>query len=557
MVKNIRRILMIVAVIFIIGIKNVYGAHLTNLNTELRTWSFSEQVTGVHTDTIVKDLKETYGYSENSFKDQMKLDTQITIESEDKNFWSFLPWVSTTYTYTIKIGTGDGAIIKSGISKEDLKNTYGYDKDKTPAKGDSWKVVLVVNCKSKEITIPGSLPTVNTQYTLYVEEVYSEADYEEASEELNVKGRNIDEDRNSAAENIGGIINATGGLLLGAVKFLCNVLLDLVRFIPDFFQVLANSFQTIEEGTFSFRLTYSYDTLANDYETKNKKKVLGNRNKYTDVDEGYEVDGAKDWQEPTNIEDEWTTKKTKIPVIPVDIYTLASGNIDILDVNFLVPNKEIHSDNSIWMTIRNFATTIIHVTIYIASACLITSLIWDGLQLVRKTLTPQDRKKHVDGLQRFATSLLMLIGTVVIMAIGIYANEMFLPKIRGENETELPIRVNVEKAGYSFSTNVTGYVRYMLECDDTDYLAQKALYLVVYFVLAGVNLAMAVLMFFRLVAMLGLSVAGPIIATLHVVNLDDKLHVTYRDWVKAYLILAGVQLVLAIASRIILATSIS
>ena len=81
---------MIVAVIFIIGIKNVYGAHLTNLNTELRTWSFSEQGTGVHTDTIVKDLKETYGYSENSFKDQMKLDTQITIESEDKNFWSFL-----------------------------------------------------------------------------------------------------------------------------------------------------------------------------------------------------------------------------------------------------------------------------------------------------------------------------------------------------------------------------------------------------------------------------------------------------------------------------------
>ena len=65
----------------------------------------------------------------------------------------------------------------------------------------------------------------------------------------------------------------------------------------------------------------------------------------------------------------------------VDLYNVAVGHIDFLDVNFLTGNKD-HDEGSPWMILRNFAAGLIHISIYIASAILLVMLIIYGIQIV-------------------------------------------------------------------------------------------------------------------------------------------------------------------------------
>ena len=193
------------------------------------------------------------------------------------------------------------------------------------------------------------------------------------------------------------------------------------------------------------------------------------------------------------------------------------------------------------------------------AAFLITSLIWNGLHLVRGSLSPEKRKEHVNALNRFATSLVMLVGTVIIMAIGIYANEMFLPKAKGENasQIEYPIRVNVKDAEYSFSTNITGYVRYMAQIENKKLAEKRFSYTGVYLILAFVNLMSVLAMLVRLVCMMVLAMIGPIIVVLHVLNIENRFKLTYKDWAKWYLRMAALQVILALICRLMLDVAIT
>lgn len=66
-------------------------------------------------------------------------------------------------------------------------------------------------------------------------------------------------------------------------------------------------------------------------------------------------------------DDKRFAEDTKIPVMTGDLYNVAVGHIDFLDVNFLTGNKD-HDEGSPWMILRNFAAGLIHISIYIASA---------------------------------------------------------------------------------------------------------------------------------------------------------------------------------------------
>ena len=326
----------------------------------------------------------------------------------------------------------------------------------------------------------------------------------------------------------------------------------LIRALADGIQMLANLIQTVPEGTVG-PITYSYDDLYKDgvrnTYTQVKKSTSSGTGKYVIT-----INKNKDGKEFEYDDGSYA----EIPVIQADLYNMAIGNINAIDINFLVPNSS-HKEKSAWRTLRNFATTIIRIVIFLAAASLITSLIWNGLHLVGGSLTPESRRNYMEGLQKFATSLLMLVGTVIIMAIGIYASQMFFDKVKIEEEGkagELPIRVNVEETGYSFSTNATGYVRYIAGIENVDLYDKRMLYTLAYFFLALINLAAIGLMLVRMVVMLVLSIMGPIIAALHVWNQEGRVKVTYRDWVNWYLSWASIQVIFAVTYRLILESTI-
>ena len=304
----------------------------------------------------------------------------------------------------------------------------------------------------------------------------------------------------------------------------------------DIPQTIANLLVTVPDGTWKdSKITYSFDELAKEGET-------GKKNKFTVVSEGSKdskynatLDGKK----------EKFSRDTEIPVICVDIYHFASGRLKQLDTNFLVKKEDR-------TPIINFIVSIIHLIIYFSAAILIGMLIWHGINLVKKTIsTPRRRRKHIGGINEFIKATLMLVGSILIMALCINFTKIAFQDVKMEHEDELPIRVNVQgDANYSFSTTLTGYLRYRSEIESTDMMMQKLSYAFFYDIAAIVNCIMILAIFARFIALMYLSIIGPIIPELSTMSNKKIINMTYQQWIKKYIIWSVIIFIIAIPYRI-------
>ena len=333
-----------------------------------------------------------------------------------------------------------------------------------------------------------------------------------------------------------------------AVGTLITLALDLVRAIlGDLPQFIANMIQTATDHTFyQWQYMYEKEELAKDGD--------GDLNKYTQVGD-YEKGNGQKWQKVIDIEKEDSDDKrfaedTKIPVMTGDLYNVSVGHIDFLDINFLTGNEN-HDEGSPWMILRNFAASLIHICIYIASAILLVSLIVYGIQIVGHSFdNPEGEAEAKSRLEQFTTSVAMLIGSVVIMGLCIFGSNALFNSLESRETRELPIRVNVETAGYSFSTTAAGYARYMAGIEDVDEWVEKGLHTLTFIVLAWVNLILIIFMIVRMFALWILSMLGPITAALHILNIEFGM--SFRRWAGLYISLSFVQVFLSIIYTIIL-----
>lgn len=306
-------------------------------------------------------------------------------------------------------------------------------------------------------------------------------------------------------------------------------------------------------------ITYSYKELS----TEGAKTAI--YNDYTNVRE-YEEDGITDEenQKIINIkevdsdekEDRRFSEETEIPLITIDLYNIAADNVPFFDINFLTVDETKHPAGTPWRYLRDFITTVIHVIIFVVAAFLIIMLIFNGIKIITHSLdNPEAKAEYKKGIEKFATSLLMLIGSIVIMALCIYGSNMFLNEIKVKDSKEGCIRVNAQEANYSFSTNITGYFRYMAEIEGVNRCLEKGAYTIGYIVLSFINLLLAIFMIIRMLGMMVLAMVGPILAGLHSMNI--KAPMKYTSWVKIYVCLAAVQLIFVLVHQIVFSFTIS
>lgn len=352
---------------------------------------------------------------------------------------------------------------------------------------------------------------------------------------------------------IGAVIDIGSNLQKNFVGTILSFIFDIFRFIADIFQLGANSFQTVMLNTFNdAAITYSAEYLNNDAKGKNKDAGSGNRDIYTKI--GKYEKNSKGNENVIFIDDkkEEFTEDTPIPVIPGDLYYIAMGNISLLDTNFLVVNEEIHPKNdTVWIKIRDIASTFIHVSIYISATFLIIVLITRGILIVKSGINnPMEKAKQKEGLQKAIFSVILLVGTVVIMAVTIYGTNAALDKLKMDDTFEGPIRVNVKTAKYSFSTTITGYLRYLTEIENVDKYVQKGLYTLAYVATVAANFSTMIFMFGRVLLIMGLGVCGPIVAVLESISIKNKFN--YKAWVILYIKLSLVQIIIALIYKAIL-----
>ena len=136
------------------------------------------------------------------------------------------------------------------------------------------------------------------------------------------------------------------------------------------------------------------------------------------------------------------------------------------------------------------------------------------------------------------------------MGMCIFGSNALFNSLESRETRELPIRVNVETAEYSFSTTAAGYARYMAGIEDVDEWVEKGLHTLTFIVLAWVNLILIIFMIVRMFALWILSMLGPITAALHILNIEFGM--SFRRWAGLYISLSFVQVFLSIIYTIIL-----
>ena len=334
-----------------------------------------------------------------------------------------------------------------------------------------------------------------------------------------------------------------------------NPLGTIVSIIMEFLGGVADAIQwvdnLIQTGEFTNVLN-SYDYLSDSDSDED------NLNKYTNVgdyEKGaksvYGIDISKD--ENGNGKDSFT-KKTEIPVPVGDLYNLSVGHIDVVNSDFFSSQNNKDGDNSKWKMMRNLAATLIRISLYFAGAILIISLIFTGVKIVKTSIdNPQKNSEYKKQLERFATSVLMLVGTVIIMALCVFGAKSLGGDIVKDDSYEYPIRLNVEDS-YSFSTTVTGYFRYMSLTDDVDEWMKKVACTITYLILTIINFIGVILMLVTMLALWILAIIGPITAIMYIFK--SQKFMSFGTWAISYVTMSCIQILLVVCYRVMLSIAI-
>ena len=448
-------VLFMIIIIIFIYVPNVFAV---KSEVDIKLYDFAKVSTfGPAIDTeekreALEKLKTVFGYTGDSFpqgSNTMKFDTNIYLFEQYESG-------NSTKKYKIQIGGGakdtkekTGIVIKN-VTEDELINTYGYNKN---SNNDSWKVILIGSLLT-EVKDRGN--TTYYDVDVVAKGLYAGNDYEEGQNFTLNTGDNVEEldvvtgdDVVEAAEEVIDEVTDLFGHL--AIK-----LVELIRLPFDAIQSIIDMFQTVNYGTskwfLPWKISFTKDELLND----------SDKNQYTNYTEGNTNLGSNGQkkvflnEKESGLEIKLFTnlffhKEVMFPVIPVDLYSFANSKIDFFDVNFLngQENKDIHGSRSIWIIIRNFVAVLMHSVIYIGASVLIGTLIIHGIAIVKQIYikkeeeTPEEKKKHIDGIHAFVKSLMLLIGSVIIMGLCIFISNALFDDMKVTDTMELPIRVNV------------------------------------------------------------------------------------------------------------------
>lgn len=559
MIKKITFIFILIIFIILFYTQNIYAAKSNNINCQIVSIDAGWGYGSGDTEKRVLESLSGFGY-EGEMKDEIRWETTISFCTNSTSYYD----INKNGKYwKIKIGNSyieeeiDFNTAKQRYACENKKPTDNEIKKALNGNGTKYvkifsydAVIIAKKDLSNMATSHDATGNGNAGVSIYIDSVYTGNEMEE--------GRNVQlSDENTKIAAVEGTEEA-GNAVTEILGKLFMVIIELHRgFYGDGPQILLNTIQTstFSKGIHRFipwNISYEGEEILND----------ANKNGYVNFSQdGSQNENNGQKKKEVYASENGFDEKTPIPIIPVDFYTMAVGKISAFDINFLTGqnNVKLHSEGSAWIIIRNLAANLIHITIYIGAAFLLGTLIIHGIKIIKGIYisieeTPKEKKKQIDGIKKFVTSLLLLIGTIIIMSICIFITDMIFEDIKTTETNEFPIRVILKDSEniYSFSTNVTGYIRYMSEISNVSLIGDKLMYTIVYILLVWINCAGVICMFVRFVVLIILSIIGPIIAVGYAIDKKYIFNMTYQQWTLLYIGWSSIQLIFAIAYRIIL-----
>lgn len=246
------------------------------------------------------------------------------------------------------------------------------------------------------------------------------------------------------------------------------------------------------------------------------------------------------------------TTDTKIPILPLDTYTLTAGKAPILDINFW--KLEETNTNKIWNYIKKLIMMIAHIVLYLSVALIFTMIIWRSVLFVYSTMVSkpekaEESKKIIDNL---FIAILMVAGVYIIMAGCSIIHDKILQFFTNNDKIIYPIRVVVTDV-YSFNSTLIGLIRYKTL---TNNVWHELGWSVVYLVISFLNFIYFLLMFARMLILGLLSITAPITAVMKMTGDGEKKGILqlfkFNNWIKLYLRITFIPIIIVVVSRIMI-----
>ena len=527
---------------------------------------------------IIESLKNDFGYNKEKLYKPLIIDTTVTIVEADSK------------GYKIKLGNKEIAYY---ISENDIRDVYGYDKSFgiNLEKGAMWFVTIEANTIPLNYNYGWNGTNQTRSYQINASKLWSYKDAVDRPQEIENDENTQQEvyvyEQKSVGDTVEEVIDGAKQIKAWLEEFgrdqvgtMIKAICKGIRRIFDSLQAEINKFKTLQDGIpeeSELKIMYSYEELSGENVKTGGDDEQEDSIDYTMMDKYTKVsefnNESKEWQRIAYIENDEETqgfsrKKvekdketdvdkivnegTNIPVIPVELYGIAIGNVDIFSVDFINGASRGNS-SGLWNGLRKIFSLIVHISLYLSMAILLMTLIYHGLSIVYGSINPRKRADHMEGLKRFAFSLSILVGTIIFMALCTYGSHVFFDIVKMTDENgnitdELPIRVNVNDV-FSFSTNVTGYYRFLSLSKNASVQFTNT---IIYAVLVIFNFGFAIGMFVRMFVVWFLSIIGPLLASAKALNIENKIPINYETWLKWYFKLSLVQIIIAAFYRVLL-----
>lgn len=226
----------------------------------------------------------------------------------------------------------------------------------------------------------------------------------------------------------------------------------------------------------------------------------------------------------------WGKDEVNIPIIKYSPEEIFSGKVPALDVNFLDPEHP-SDDRSTAAQLQETIASWYKALRTIAIVGLLTVIVYLGIRMLITSLAA-DKAKYKKMMMDWLIAMCLLFVMHYIMAFLLTATEALVGVLGGETTGT----VNISASGgtsYSFSTNLIGYVRFMMQHVD---LQEKVAFTVLYIMLLIFSVRFTWTYLKRVVNMAFLTIIAPFVTLTYPIDkVSDGKAQAFNIWFREYL----------------------
>ena len=226
----------------------------------------------------------------------------------------------------------------------------------------------------------------------------------------------------------------------------------------------------------------------------------------------------------------WGIDAVNIPVIKYSPEAIFAGKVPALEINFISPDYT-SDEGSIAADLQNTIASWYKALRNIAIVGLLTVIVYLGIRMLITSIAA-DKAKYKKMIMDWVIAMCLLFVMHYIMSFTLTATQALIGVLGGDAPGTINVRVTGSKM-YSFSTNLIGYTRFMMQHVD---LQEKVAFTTLYIMLLIFSVRFTWTYLKRVVNMAFLTVIAPFVTLTYPIDkISDGKAQAFNIWLKEYI----------------------